>query len=419
MATGKMITGIGGSYYHKLLKNTGNSFYFQLTDANIYELKVEGNIVKASVVKNAGKLEPFIKYNNIIAGYVAPDKVGFFNGKELYTYKVLNDNLRVTSMTVTTNNIYFIGTSAGLYKVAAEGKLLKVYNQSSGLANDNIFSVIADNNNNIWCGHYKGISKIDAADNITNFSPKDGLQDFEFNTNAVAKTNNGELFFGGGGGINSFYPQSLSLTNEAPEIKITSIKAGNQFTDTDTAFWNFDEVQVNYTNNSINLSFNALGKQQTAVYNYQYRFSNNEANNWINLQQNNNIYFTLQPGTYYIDLYAGRAFNKNASPLKTLKIIITPPIWKRWYFLIGYLFISIVSLVYFIQFLNKRKYRKQLAALKLKQQLEEERQRISRDLHDSMGAYTSALLSNVQQLKNQILLKNRSCRKCKTTQNRF
>ena len=40
-----------------------------------------------------------------------------------------------------------------------------------------------------------------------------------------------------------------------------------------------------------------------------------------------------------------------------------------------------------------------MQSLAMLEQLEKERQRISRDLHDNMGAYTSALMANVDKLK--------------------
>ncbi|HQS56403.1 MAG TPA: histidine kinase dimerization/phosphoacceptor domain-containing protein, partial [Sediminibacterium sp.] len=41
-----------------------------------------------------------------------------------------------------------------------------------------------------------------------------------------------------------------------------------------------------------------------------------------------------------------------------------------------------------------------MQSLAMLEQLEKERQRISRDLHDNMGAYTSALMANVDKLKS-------------------
>ena len=48
---------------------------------------------------------------------------------------------------------------------------------------------------------------------------------------------------------------------------------------------------------------------------------------------------------------------------------------------------------------NKKKYVKRLNLLRVKHQVENERRRISRDLHDNIGAYVTRLISNIDLLK--------------------
>ena len=123
---------------------------------------------------------------------------------------------------------------------------------------------------------------------------------------------------------------------------------------------------------------------------------------WVYIGKNRNVrYGGLQPGSYVFKVSCSLNNKDWLSKVTEIEININPPFWKTWWFitlvgitLIGFLFL-------FVQQYNKRKYQKKLDSLKALQQLEEERQRISRDLHDNMGAYTSALLNNVQQLKNK------------------
>jgi signal transduction histidine kinase len=49
---------------------------------------------------------------------------------------------------------------------------------------------------------------------------------------------------------------------------------------------------------------------------------------------------------------------------------------------------------------NRIRYKKKLQALQLQKELQDERARISRDLHDNIGAYTSALIAGIHQLKS-------------------
>ena len=52
-------------------------------------------------------------------------------------------------------------------------------------------------------------------------------------------------------------------------------------------------------------------------------------------------------------------------------------------------------------FFNKRKYKKQLQIIEVERKLQLERTRIGRDLHDNMGAYTSALLAGLNRIESK------------------
>lgn len=71
---------------------------------------------------------------------------------------------------------------------------------------------------------------------------------------------------------------------------------------------------------------------------------------------------------------------------------------KWWQVLIFVLMFG--TLIYnYLNLLNKRKYIKRLNQLRIKQRIEIERKRISRDLHDNIGAYVTSLISKIDLLK--------------------
>jgi len=86
---------------------------------------------------------------------------------------------------------------------------------------------------------------------------------------------------------------------------------------------------------------------------------------------------------------------------KIISIEIVPPYYQRWWFITLAISILLAAAALAVQAINKNKYRKKLEFIKMQQELETERQRISRDLHDNMGAYTTALLANVEKLRLQ------------------
>ena len=61
--------------------------------------------------------------------------------------------------------------------------------------------------------------------------------------------------------------------------------------------------------------------------------------------------------------------------------------------------ISFLIYAYINQNIKKR-YIKQLNTIRIKHQLENERKRIGRDLHDNIGAYVTSLISKIDKIKN-------------------
>lgn len=295
---------------------------------------------------------------------------------------------------------WLFGTIKGIYEFDKAGNFLHAYSTRSGLADDYIYAMIFDNNGDLWCSHNKGLSRIDSKGHIFNLSKEDGLQSDEFNYGAAAKSADGQLFFGGVNGLNAFYPNQLSSILDTPRLMITHISSNENILPSDTAFWNVKSLKLPFENNRIKINFSAIGNNLGAYYNYQYRVKGLDYE-WKDLGHTREINLALPSGNYSVEIAVSNFFSLEAKAQKIISIEIVPPYYQRWWFIIMVALILFGLLVLFIQTINKNKYRKKLELIKMQQEVEAERQRISRDLHDNMGAYTTALLANVEKLRIQ------------------
>lgn len=295
----------------------------------------------------------------------------------------------------TSDNHLLIGTNKGIIKTKADGTMLWHIRKEDGLPDECIYAIAIDQVNNIWCSTNKGILCLDPNGNILQLKKEDGLQENEFNTNVVFQSPDGEIYFGGVNGATSFYPDEVIKVVDSVKILITGIRVNHQQKFTDTAIWNLKQIELQHDENAISFDLVAMGSLNPDQYVYQYRLVGMD-NEWIQKSDMQSIRYLLPPGKYTLQLYASRLFNKNAKPLKELRIIIHPPFYKTWWFatIIGLILLG--SLIFGINRYNRSKYIGRLRELENEHRIQMERERISRDLHDNIGAFANAVLYKAQ-----------------------
>lgn len=79
--------------------------------------------------------------------------------------------------------------------------------------------------------------------------------------------------------------------------------------------------------------------------------------------------------------------------------ILQGSFYVKWWQVLIFILITSALFYNYLNLLNKRKYIKRLNQLRIKQRIEIERKRISRDLHDNIGAYVTSLISKIDLLK--------------------
>lgn len=294
----------------------------------------------------------------------------------------------------------YLGSNKGLFKTDSTGKIYQHLKKENGLPDECIYAMAFDAGGNLWCSSNRGVFKVSRNNEVLLLSREDGLQENEFNTNVVATAPDGEIFFGGVNGISSFYPNAISGFEEKINMLVTQIKIDNQEAFPDTAVWNINRVTLPYNRNTLSFDFIAIAGNNPGQYTYQYKMEGIDGE-WVQNEGMQTVRYTLPPGRYVFKLYASRFFNKDARPLKEITIIIHPPFWKTWWFITGISLLCAGALVLGINRYNKARYHKKLAAIENEYKIQLERERISRELHDSLGAYAQAVLYNSELLEKE------------------
>ncbi len=302
----------------------------------------------------------------------------------------LSDN-KVNAILKDSHGTMWVGTAAGLNKFMAQERRFVVYTMENGLPNDCIYAVQEDKNGNLWLSTNKGISKFDPRTEIfTNYDQRDGLQGNEFNTLAWFKSKSGELFFGGIDGFTSFFPEEIQANPSVPRVVMTDFKKFNQTVVLPIPVRFLDSMTLSNTDYVFSFEFAALEFTDPMKNRYAYKMEGfDEQWRYTTAEQRNATYTNLDPGEYIFRLKASNNDGVWNEADRTLRIIITPPLWATWWFRASGSLI-ILGAGYGAYRMRMKSLRRQHAtkekfAHQLLESQESERKRIATEMHDAIG----------------------------------
>ena len=298
-------------------------------------------------------------------------------------------------------NQFWVGTNNGIFLLDKNFEIIKKFDANNGLAGSYIYGLLLDNQGNAWCSHQHGLSSINANNfQIINYNKADGIQDWDFNNRAFYKATDGTLFFGGVKGFNYFKPPLSRKSYYKPEIYIDEITVNAIPIKTDK--WVNTLKKINLKARENNLSFFAVinDLENAASQNILYRLNKSK---WNIIKNPNYINFSsLAPGNYCLELATHNKFTNKTTIQKTIEITIENPFYQTIWFW-SLITFAISTLVY-INF-NNQKLKKQQSLFQQQLALEQQRNKMTADLHDDIGATLSSLQLN-SAIANQLIQKD-------------
>jgi signal transduction histidine kinase/ligand-binding sensor domain-containing protein/DNA-binding response OmpR family regulator len=286
--------------------------------------------------------------------------------------EILNDD--VLSLFADKERNIWVGTSGGLYEIhPVKNDSMKVtgLGMQEHFRNTAIQAIQLDNKKSLWVATNKGISCIDIlAGNVKDFNANDGLINYEYSDGASFFDNrNNKLYMGGTLGIDIIQTSLIKFSSFFPPIAINDLIVRNKpyniqkdgFQESKINFRK--QLKLKYNQNALTFSVTPLvfwGKER---HNISYRFLNLE-DNWIVAMPDQTIHFSnLSPGDYRFQLRVSDE-NGNWSPiLKDLNIKILSPFWSTIWAITGYIFLLAAILVFTLRSYNRRNALKKEAAL--------------------------------------------------------
>jgi ligand-binding sensor domain-containing protein len=230
-------------------------------------------------------------------------------------------------------DILWIGTlSDGLIRLDKLTKKTQVFSIATGLPNNTIYSILPGNDGLFWCSSNKGIFAFDPKNQtVRSFTSRDGLTDDEFNRYYYMVFPDGNLAFGGPLGYTLFNPSQLQTDEFDPPVVLTGLSVTNLPPLSDPLSV-VTELFLRYDQNFITAEFAAMQFDLPEKIQYRHRLTGFDKN-WVMTGNDNKASYTgLPPGSYTLLLNASNTSGKWGSRIFRLKITISPPFWKTWWF---------------------------------------------------------------------------------------
>lgn len=287
------------------------------------------------------------------------------------------------------------GHNDGIFIIDRNHQIKTYYNEANGLKNEHIYAILSANDGNMWFSHNKGLTVFNYKNHsFRHYDEDDGLQATEFNSGAYFKAADGELFFGGINGTTSFYPEQLKDNLHAPRVKITNIALFDQPYKSEISPWEIKSLKLSYLENALSFEYAMPEYTNPTKNTYQYQMEGLDRN-WVNAENRRFArYASLPPGNYTFKV-KGKNNDGVWSKETTISIVIVPPFWQRLWFKLLVIVIAFSLFYLLIVTVQKIRFRRKMRAIELERKVQQERERISRDLHDNVGTQLSLISKNI------------------------
>jgi ligand-binding sensor domain-containing protein/two-component sensor histidine kinase len=319
-------------------------------------------------------------------------------------------------------DLWFGSLGAGLCRF--DGTTFFYYTDQQGLSNNNVWSVFEDSMHRIWVGTDHGLNLLVRQNTTTyrnfavyNFGLQDGLRALDFNLHSVCVDNKNRIWWGTGKGTPTLDLNDEIRFSKPAHLSLNTIEINDRFYDfknlpdsskneirfTHTASYNNypEELSLNYNYNHITFRYSAVDWSAPEKIKYSYRLIGLD-DTWSNPTSDAFAeYRNLSHGKYEFQVKAIGQSQIWTEPV-TYSFIITPAWWQTWWFKTGMILLGVLIVLAVFRFIYLYRLRRQKALLEKQLAIQYERQRISAEMHDDVGAGLSGIKLLTELAKKKI-----------------
>jgi signal transduction histidine kinase/ligand-binding sensor domain-containing protein/DNA-binding response OmpR family regulator len=239
--------------------------------------------------------------------------------------------------------VLWVGTEEhGLCRLEVESQATRCYtSRNSVLDGDTVYGILTDGRGRLWLSTNRGIVCFDfVAGEFHSRSADPGLQSTEFNSRAYFKAPDGEMAFGGVGGLNTFYPDQVTDNPYAPKVLVTGVHTSDRDARRPPVGgveiyrhgMPVRAVEIAYGQRDVTFDYVALHFSNAVRNEYFYRLDSYDAGWQGPVTARSARYTNLAPGAYTFRVKAVSSHGVAGLEEAVFAFVVRPPFYGTWWF---------------------------------------------------------------------------------------
>lgn len=299
-------------------------------------------------------------------------------------------------------DVLWIGTSEGL-TIIKDGQLASI-TRKQGLWDDIISQILEDDQGRLWFGSNRGIFRLSKTDlervaggdasplRPVVYGRAEGLANLECTGGfcpAGLKTRDGRLWFSTVKGVAVVNPAQLPADNKPPPVVLEEVRADGKSlvpTTWSNAADNARPIQIGPRVGRLEFQYAALSFTAPERVSFRYQLVGFDPT-WVEAGPRRVAdYSQLRPGRYEFRVIACNEDSVWNEAGATVSLIYLPTFWQTLWFRLLVIATMLGAAAWIARSWANRRLHRRLAIIQQQHELEKERTRIARDIHDELGA---------------------------------